>query len=132
MIEIGELRFTEVEVTPPPICGSDEIDLNPPWHHTTWKTSKPMKLGFSTEINFKVNYDLLDFCKIRDLINTTQKIRIEWNESTYLFPLGVSGRVMHRDCPPIEFEGYLNKFSPSEFSNEEQPEAMITIGPIND
>lgn len=83
----------------------------------------PRRLATLEAVNLRIRYDPINFTAIRDLVNTPQHITIDYFESSFLFPLGVTGYMMS-SVPPIKFEGYLNKFTPE---GEEEGEPVATL-----
>lgn len=105
--------FYEKTVTPPGIDGGGEIDTTT-MHNTTYRTRNPKALITLSNASTTVTYDPACYAEILALVNVNNLI-------VCTFP----------DGSTISFWGWLNKFTPGECAEGEQPTAEIEIIPSN-
>lgn len=109
------VKFYEIEVTPPGISGGGENDTTT-MRNEEWRTRQPKKLKTLSNSTATVSYDTEVFneAEVLAMINVNQLI-------TVTFPDG-SG---------YTFWGWLDEFTPGAHVEGEQPTADITIIPSN-
>lgn len=107
------VKFAEKTVTPPGFDGGGPNDVTT-MRNEEWRTMAPKKLKTLTEAGASCAYDPAFIEDVNDMINVNQLI-------TVTFPDGSSW----------DFWGYLDKFTPGEHQEGEQPEADVVIQPTN-
>lgn len=107
------IAFWEKTVTPPGIDGEDAIDTST-MLNDAWRTFAARSLQTLTEASATVAWDPVLYDSILALLNEHSTINI-------IFPNG----------DVLAFFGYLRVFTPGEHSEGSQPEASITIQPVN-
>lgn len=99
----------EKSVTPPGIDGGGEVDTTT-MLNTTYRTFKPKALITMTNAKMTVAFDSAVYPEIVALVNTNTLI-------TLTFP----------DASTLAFWGWLDKFTPGDFVEGEQPTAEVEI-----
>lgn len=109
----AEIKFHEKTVTPPGMDAGGSNDTTT-MRNSTFRTRQPKKLITLSDASAKVAFDPLVITQIQAMIGKNQEITITFpNDET------------------LVFWGWLDKFTPSEFVEGEQPTADITIIPSN-
>ena len=111
-ITIGAITFYEKKVTPPGIDGGGEVDTTT-MRSTTWRSRQPKALSTLTNCKATAAYDPSQYAAILALVHVIGTVTIE-------FP----------DAVVLTFEGWLDKFTPGELTEGEQPTAEIEIIPV--
>jgi len=103
----------EKTVTPPGIDGGGENDTTT-MRNLIWHTRSPKTLKTLTEFSFTAAYDPACYDEVLALLQVN-------NQITVTFPDGSS----------LTFWGWLDKFTPGEVTEGEQPEADVVVIPSN-
>ena len=111
--EDSDVQLWEKGVTPPGVDGGGETDTST-MHNTTWRTRSPKGLLTMSEASMRAAYDPAVYDEIVSMVNVNQLI-------TVTFP----------DTSTLVFWGWIDKFTPGESVEGEQPEADVTIVPSN-
>ncbi len=109
----GAVKFYEKSVTPPGVDGGGEVDTTTMLNNT-YRTRNPKALITLSNITMHGAYDPAVYPQIVALVNVNNLI-------TVTFP----------DGDTLAFWGWLNKFTPGENVEGEQPKAEIEIIPSN-
>jgi hypothetical protein len=107
------VKFKEKSVTPPGLDAGGAIDTTT-MRNTAYRTQAPKSLKTLTETSCTVAYDPEVYPEIEAMLGVNQQITITWPDG--------SSR---------SFWGWLDKFTPGEHSEGEQPTAEISILPSN-
>jgi hypothetical protein len=108
-----DVSFWEITVQPPGIEGGDPIDQTT-MHNIDYRTMCPASLKTLTPVNVTASYDPDVLNQIESLINLNGSITIH-------FP----------DGSTTDFFGFLQTFEPGDNTENERPEATLTIVPSN-
>ena len=103
------VKFYEKTVTPPAIDGGGPNDTTT-MRNVAWRTKAPKKLKTLTQSQTTVAYDPEVYDNILAALNLNQSIDID-------FP----------DGSRLTFFGWIDKFTPGEVTEGEQPTATIVI-----
>ena len=109
----GTVQFWEKSVVPPGVDAGGETDTTT-MHNTTWRTKNPKALKTLTEASATCAYDPAVYPDIVAMAGVNQLI-------TVTFP----------DGDTLAFWGWLDKFTPGDHVEGEQPTADVTIMPSN-
>ena len=109
----GSVKFYEKSVTPPGIDGGGETDTTTMLNNV-WRTRNPKALKTLTNASTTVAYDPAVYPQIVALVGVNNLI-------TITFP----------DGDTLAFWGWLDKFTPGEHTEGEQPTCEIEIIPSN-
>jgi len=103
------VRFQEKTVTPPGMDGGGPNDTTT-MRNTKYRTKQPKKLISMTNMSLNVVYDPLVYNDIVLMVNTLQLITVTFADGT-----------------TNTFWGWLDKFTPGEAKEGEQPTADVVI-----
>ncbi len=103
------VKFWEKTVTPPAIDGGGANDTTT-MRNTAWRTKAPKKLKTLTQSQTTVAYDPEVYDNILAALNLNQLITID-------FP----------DGSQLAFWGWIDKFTPGEIVEGEQPTATVVV-----
>lgn len=103
----------EKSVTPPGIDGGGENDTTT-MRNLIWRTKSPKTLKTMTEFSFTAAYDPACYDEILELLQVNNQVTINF-----------------ADGSSLTFWGWLDKFTPGEVVEGEQPEADVVIIPSN-
>lgn len=111
--EEENVKFWEKSVTPPGVDSGGETDTTT-MHNSTWRTKSPKALKMLTESSMTAAYDPAVYPQIVTMVGVNQLI-------TVTFP----------DGDTLAFWGWIDKFTPGDHVEGEQPTADVTIMPSN-
>lgn len=111
--EDSDVHLWEKGITPPGVDAGGENDTST-MHNTAWRTRSPKALKTLSECSGRCAYDPAVYDEIISMAGVNQLITITF-----------------ADRSTLAFWGWLDKFTPGECVEGEQPEADFTIIPSN-
>ena len=111
-ITFGGITLYEKSVTPPGVDGGGEVNTTT-MGTVTWRSKQPKALKTLTNCKATVAYASADYTTLVAQVNVVQTITITFSDDT-----------------TISFSGWLDKFTPGDSSEGEQPTAEIEIIPV--
>jgi hypothetical protein len=111
--ENGAIKLYEKTVTPPGVDGGGENDTTT-MRNTNWRTRQPKALKTLTECQATCAYDPAVYDEVVAMVNVNQLITVTFSDES-----------------TVAFWGWLDKFTPGECAEGEQPEADVVIVPSN-